>query len=205
MSYTFDTTQQSIVTDAKYDMQGDVDIRVSNFWDSVTVMTRLMVFARQVSSVLFHGTVLGAPLLVAVLSVGSAGAAMDDSDLEGIFYGGSVPALSIGVTVVVAISNTVYQGHEAEIGWKVVGYVAGCANLAMGAFWLSDPGLRKSRILNALSAMHFVFGVSSIGLTIWSSALPGKEGGTAVSLSPLLMTDSSGGPAFGVGLSVISW
>ncbi len=115
-----------------------------------------------------------------------------------------VGLFSVGMGSAVANGLAVHRNESNSLAWTITGYTAAAGNIGWGISILALWGTTQKERL-ALAVGHICLGVLDLGLTIWSSALPEKEGGTEVKLSVLLIPDSEGQPAFGVGLNVVSW
>jgi hypothetical protein len=123
-------------------------------------------------------------------------------------------------TLVYTFGNLSYAvaGERAGAGWRYGGYITGVINLIAGVVWLSASAGWPDDTAMWLGIGHLALGGMDLGFTIWSSYLKDPrelyfdhldeqeaKRGASLSIGPMLMPDSRGKPAFGVGLRFVNW
>jgi hypothetical protein len=108
--------------------------------------------------------------------------------------------------LVAAGVNSSYATRDvpAPLAWKITGYTMGGLNAAAGIGLLAVSDGREPLV--ALGIGQLVLAALDIGTTIYTERIP--EPGSHiqhVSASPLILADTDGQPAFGVGLRVTGW
>jgi hypothetical protein len=113
-----------------------------------------------------------------------------------------------GLVFIGADVAALVKGERARAGWQNGSYVIGAINIAAGVFlavmssqssWKIDGPNRPL----ALGISAIGIGALDIGLALWNRTMPEKQ--ESVVVSPLLLQDSSGKLAPGVGVRLVRW
>jgi hypothetical protein len=113
--------------------------------------------------------------------------------------------------IVFAIANHIQIDSDKKPStlWLAGGYTVGGVNAALGGFYVvgaslltrNAPGI-KSWLW--LGVSHIVVGGTSIALAIWGGSMP-DENYPSVNVVPMIIPDSRGNAAFGIGLRLVDW
>lgn len=113
-----------------------------------------------------------------------------------VFIGG--PAAVIGG----ASAKRAANGERLSWQWQVAGWAFGILNGAIGTFYIVLAEKADAETSLIVGITHVAIGALGIGVTIWGSCIPEKEG---VAISPMILPPptgvEAGEPAFGLVLS----
>ena len=113
-----------------------------------------------------------------------------------VLFGGSASVIGS------ASAKRAIDGERLSWQWQVAGWAFGILNGALGTFHLvlADKADIETSLIVGIT--HVTFGALGIGITIWGSCIPEKEG---VAISPMVLPPPTGvevgEPAFGFVLS----
>ena len=108
-----------------------------------------------------------------------------------------------GITSDIGNLYFIAKGEQASTGWKVLGYISSAANITAGALWLLSPAAEDELGLG-LGITNLALGVSNLVFTVWTSNLPERQE-RKLTLAPMIMPDTRGRLAVGVGLWLVDW
>jgi hypothetical protein len=125
------------------------------------------------------------------------------------FSVGSAAVLGLpGILVGLGILSSAIEGTCPSQEHLISGYIFGSLNLAAGAFILGFYLDHYERMdvdwVVIVGIGQILIGGSGIGFTIWASSHPEKSE-QKLSLAPMIIPDTSGRPAVGIGLSLLNW
>jgi hypothetical protein len=114
--------------------------------------------------------------------------------------------------IVCAIANHVEidADERPHYAWRFGGYTSGGINVVLGIFYVVGSNLapgtpaKSSESWFWAGISHIVVGGASIGLAAWGGFIPEKKS-PGLSVAPIVLQDSQGKPALGIGLQLVDW
>lgn len=140
-----------------------------------------------------------------LLIAGSAGASPSNDDIEiaGPILGfGTYVSVPVGLFAIAGNIVCLVKNEKASTANQVAGYVTGAMMIATGAGWIYYFGDDDTDFL-LFGVGHMILGAADIGITIWATVQ--KEKKSKLSLAPIIISDTRGRPAVGIGMRLVDW